>query len=79
MTLQEEWKIYRDLVYPKGISGTQNRETHQAFFAGAFVMTKAMEAASELPEQEGAVALGKLIAEAKEFIESIKLAMEARN
>lgn len=37
-TLQDEWKNYRDSVLPKNCSATQNKETHQAFFAGALVL-----------------------------------------
>jgi hypothetical protein len=47
-TLQDLWREYRDKCYPNSIPADQNRETHQAFFAGAFTMFVEMSAASEL-------------------------------
>lgn len=45
-----EWKNYRDAVYPNGISGIQNKECHQAFIAGALSVTKQIVEAVNLPE-----------------------------
>lgn len=78
-TLQEEWRKYRDAIYPDGISGVQNRETHQAFFAGAFIMGKAMMLASVMPEAQAVAFLDSLVNESETFMASIKSAMEARN
>ena len=36
-TLADEWKIYRDRLWPKGMPAAQNKELHQAFYAGALV------------------------------------------
>jgi hypothetical protein len=44
-TMQEEWRQYRDMVYPGAIPATQNLECHQAFFAGALCCLQAMLAA----------------------------------
>ena len=55
-TLQEEWRKYRDAVYPQGTSAVQNRETHQAFFAGALVVFELMRKCSELPDDDEAMA-----------------------
>lgn len=38
-TLQDEWRLFRDKCYPQGMTPDQNRQLHQAFFAGAFVAT----------------------------------------
>ena len=48
-TLQENWKEYRDAVYPKGTGPQQNLECHQAFMAGALCMLQAVETAAALP------------------------------
>jgi hypothetical protein len=58
-TLQEEWRQYRDAVYPKGTHAVQNRETHQAFFAGALVAFALAQKCAELPEPEASAALGR--------------------
>ena len=50
ITLQDEWKKYRDLVYPDGMSADQNRQIHQAFFAGAFVALALARAQDNGPE-----------------------------
>jgi len=78
-SLQAEWKKYRDAIYPKDTSSIQNRETHQAFFAGAFIMTKAMEIAAALPEDDAIKFLVPLIGEAEQVCQNIKAIMEARN
>jgi hypothetical protein len=78
-TIQEEWVRYRDTIYPEGISGTQNRETHQAFFSGALIaMTLTMQLA-DLPEDKAVIALKKLKEEVHSVGQSIGDAMKARN
>jgi len=62
-TMQEEWRTYRDAVYPQQISFTQTKECHQAFFAGALMVLKAMHELAELPDADAEAALGKLRAE----------------
>jgi hypothetical protein len=78
-TMQEEWRNYRDAVYPKGIDGVQNRETHQAFFAGAFSAITAMNKLSELPEDQAMAALAKLQREVIEICEARMNTLKARN
>jgi len=78
-TVQNEWKQYRDAIYPKGISGVQNRECHQAFFAGAFVVSNLFDALAELPEDQAVAALAKLKREILEINQSIATAMRDRN
>ena len=60
-TMQEEWKTYRDKVYPEGIPADQNRELHGAFFAGALCYLLAMDEIATLPnDEEIGMALEKL-------------------
>lgn len=61
-TMQDQWKQYRDACYPQGIEGTQNRECHQAFFAGALIAFETMKAIASgiKDEDEAAKAVGKL-------------------
>lgn len=35
-TLQQKWIEYRNACFPQGVSGVQEKECRQAFFAGAF-------------------------------------------
>ncbi len=37
MKIAHEWEIYKGTVYPKGCVPVQERETKQAFFAGAAI------------------------------------------
>lgn len=63
-TFQEEWKNYRDKVYPKGIGALQNKELHQAFFAGVLVTLQNVQRVSQLPEDEAVEAVKKMAEEA---------------
>jgi hypothetical protein len=78
-SLREEWKKYRDTIYPEGISGVQNRETHQAFYAGAFIICMAMLEASQLPDDDAVKLLESLIKEAEETMKKIHSNMKGRN
>lgn len=78
-TLQEEWQEYRDKIYPDGISGTQNRECHQAFFSGAFVFATALNEIAALPDGEAEKRLAKLVSEATEVVGSIAQSLKSRN
>jgi len=71
-TLQDQWKTYRDAIYPKDIPADQNRECHQAFMAGALVALETVAAISECPdteaaEVEGAAQISRLLTEAREW------------
>lgn len=69
-TLQDHWREYRDKVYPEGISAIQNRECHQAFFAGAMVaLVTADKAASTLTEDEAVKTLQSMAKEVMEVCE----------
>lgn len=65
-TLQDQWRQYRDKAYPENIPPHQNREFHQAFFAGALSALMLMDALATLPQDEPVKALRKLISEAIE-------------
>lgn len=78
-TLQDQWKQYRDSVYPQGITGIQNRECHQAFFAGALIALGLMTELSALPEDTAVVELEKLMREGRETCGGIASAMKDRN
>lgn len=61
--LQQHWQEYKDSVYPGELPAVQNRECHQAFFAGALAGMAEMKAISELPEEEATSAIKKLFNE----------------
>lgn len=63
--LTQDWKEYRNSVYPEGIPADQEREVHQAFFAGALVMCGYLEAVERLPVDEGVALLEAVVREAK--------------
>lgn len=66
-TMQTAWQGYRDAIYPQGVSPIQNREVHQAFFAGAMIAFTAMHEATAHPnEAEAGVYLDKLSKEVDE-------------
>jgi hypothetical protein len=70
MTIQEQWRKYRDQCYPEGISGVQNAECHQAFFAGASIALGFMDDISKLPTGEAVKQLHALCMEAAEVLEA---------
>lgn len=76
-TLQDEWKQYRNMVYPEDIPADQNRECHQAFMAGALVALNLARAASELPEAEAEKELAKVFNEASEWCKLHSIALFA--
>lgn len=49
--MQEEWKKYRDMVYPKGMTAEQNKQLHGAFFAGALSYMMSQRVATNEPEE----------------------------
>lgn len=78
-TMQESWVEYRDKIYPKGISGVQNRECHQAFFCGALVIADTLNEVTTLPDNEAEAALKKLIGEVISVTDSIHSTMKDGN
>lgn len=78
-TLQEEWRSYRDACYPNGTNARQNKEVHQAFFSGAFVLAILLDAVAELPEEEACVELKKLKDEIKQVLAARISTLKARN
>ena len=53
-SINDEWRLYRDQVYPKGVPANQNRECHRAFMAGAHAALCAMTAATDRPDEADA-------------------------
>lgn len=71
--LSNQWREYRDKVYPKDIPAEQNRECHQAFMAGAFIALTEVEKLSVCPdtddaERDAASRIGAMIREAEEWV-----------
>jgi hypothetical protein len=78
-TMQQWWREYRDACYPKGLSAIQNRECHQAFFAGALCAINSMNALSELPEDNAVAELSKLTAECVEICQARAFVLKTQN
>lgn len=78
-TLQDNWKEYRDAVYPKGVPARQNLECHQAFMAGALCFNQAMDEVAKLPEEQAMLALAKLKNEVWEINAARAHTAKARN
>lgn len=53
-SLSDLWREYRDKVYPATMPGDQNRECHQAFMAGAFVILQEVVTASRCEHTDSA-------------------------
>lgn len=71
-TLADEWRGYRDKVYPHGMGADQNKELHMAFFAGALVALKlSIEETADLPTEKAVPQIAALINEAKATCECI--------
>jgi hypothetical protein len=69
-TLNEEWINFRDKAYPHGTGADQNRQLHQAFFAGAIVTLALMTVdVPALPDDEAEKAIIGLLNEAGSFCE----------
>jgi len=68
--LKEAWADYRANLYPSGITGTQEVECSQAFYAGALIMLHLMSGITEQPlaEDEQARKLEELRQEGIGFI-----------
>lgn len=80
MSMAEEWKKYRDLCYTaRPLPAEQNKQLHQAFFAGAFTYMQQIEAITMLPEEEAMVALSKLQREVREFVVLTGSSIQGRN
>lgn len=78
-TLQEEWREYRDKVYPEGIGADQNRELHGAFFAGALCYSQILDAVANLPDDQIEAALKKLKGEVWDVNLNRCIVAKARN
>lgn len=78
-TLNDDWKGYRDAVYPTGMPARQNLECHQAFMAGALCYSQQIDAIAALPEKEAMIALSKLKNEVWEINAARMHTLKARN
>lgn len=78
-SMQEFWKDFRDSVYPEGVPATQNKECHQAFFAGALSVLCLYDQIAELDDDKAIVEYQKLRNEVFEVCEARKRTLEARN
>jgi hypothetical protein len=69
MTLEDQWKIYRDACYPPQngkLDALQETETRQAFFAGCLVVLQlATESSQDMPEEQAYRHIMGLIKEAQ--------------
>lgn len=68
-TIQEQWRMYRDMCYPGyPLPADQNRQLHQSFYAGAWIMFQSMEALADLPEGLAKVTLQALRLEVEAMV-----------
>lgn len=51
-TLQDDWRDFKNKVYPKGMTGDQNLQLHTAFMAGALCYSQQIDAIASLPNDE---------------------------
>lgn len=49
-TMQDEWRYFRDLCYPTGMDPEQNKQLHQAFFAGALSVLGVFDEIAKIPD-----------------------------
>lgn len=71
-TLQDQWRAYREAVYPGGCSETQDKECHQAFMAGALVVLNKMLAIGEGgTEEAGMATINALVEESIDYGKSL--------
>lgn len=78
-TLHQEWTNYRDAMYPGGVPAIQNKETHQAFVAGALCVKSALVELAQMPSGQAEVALRKLYREIDEATNSLVQLAKDRN
>jgi hypothetical protein len=69
-TMQEEWRNYRDKMYPNGITAIQNIECHQAFFAGSALTLEKLNNFIDLPDGQAERALADLTREVMAILEA---------
>lgn len=78
--LEEQWREYRDKVYPQGIGPTQQAECRQAFYAGAASLIEELGRATAEPngEEKAAIAFKSLLAEVQGALEERVFQMRGR-
>lgn len=77
-TLSDEWKKYRDAMYPQGTTPNQNQQLHMAFMAGALVAVELVSRPQDSDEKSirAAMEIAKEVEQLSEFPEAAK---KARN
>lgn len=78
-TIQELWREYRDLCYPDGMPAVQNRECHQAFFAGAMCILTYQTGITVLDDDEAMKVLGRVQREVEGVCAHMAKGVEIRN
>lgn len=78
-TLHEQWIKYRDTVYPNGVHAIQEKETHQAFVAGALCVKSTITELAQMPSAQAQVALQKFYREIDEQIQQLLQLTKSRN
>lgn len=78
-TLHEQWIKYRDTLYPNGIPALQEKETHQAFVAGALCVKLTITELAQMPSAQAQAALQKFYREIDEHIRCIVQLTKSRN
>lgn len=76
--MQDAWRGYRDACYPDGASAIQNRETHQAFMAGALVAYLAIAECATKPDAEARAFIDARMQELIAFDNARRAAMKGR-
>lgn len=64
-SLQDLWREYRDQCYPEGMIAEQNKQLHQAFFAGCLVSLRSCVSLAAMTDDDAVKELGKLLTEAE--------------
>jgi hypothetical protein len=77
-SIAAHWRVFRDKAYPGGMVADQNRQLHQAFFAGAFVALQESQKLADLPEDTAVASLHAMIVETETFCEAAAKAGKAK-
>lgn len=78
-SFQDQWREYRDRVYPEGLSAIQNRECHQAFFAGALVALYNCMALADLKDDMAEKKLCSILGEVEAVCKARAQTLQDRN
>lgn len=76
-SIEAHWRNFRDRAYPNGMVTDQNRQLHQAFFAGAWVALQESSKLAELPEDQAVTSLEVMHRECESFCQAAAQASRA--